>query len=125
MPWSSSSVALVLTVAVCGLAVLVLVILLRVLPLIHKPRVTVRPKPFPGVSTRVSSVPSVPAETASFSAAVHAADRSELLQARSRWEKLIEEALSNEELTTEQRESFVEEGRKRIAEISKQLEELS
>jgi Spy/CpxP family protein refolding chaperone len=67
---------------------------------------------------RVSRSPTVSAPS------IPAADRTELLQARSRWEQLVEEAESNEQLTPEQRQSFVEEGRKRIAEISKQLEEL-
>jgi len=57
-------------------------------------------------------------------ATIPAADRTELLQARSRWEQLVEEAESNEQLTPEQRQSFVQEGNKRIAEITKQLEEL-
>jgi hypothetical protein len=121
---AGSSAWLVFTVAVCGVAVFLLVVLLRILPLVHRPRVTGRVKPFQSTGTEMLRVPASPVSTTVSPPSIPAADRSELLQARSRWERLVEEAESNEQLTPEQRQSFVEEGRRRITEIGKQLEEL-
>jgi hypothetical protein len=119
---AASSVWPVFVVALCGVAVFLVVVLLRILPLIHKPRVTLRVYGKPTLPSarvlqkeegwRTGSPP-----------IIQQADRTELLQARSQWERLVEEAESNEQLTPEQRESFVDEGRKRIAEISNQLKQ--
>lgn len=121
---TDSSVWLFLVVALCGLATFIFVVFLRILPFVHKPRVTLRVKPFETTRADILSGPSSPASTAASAPSIHASDRTELLQAKSQWEQLIEEAESNDQLTPEQRKSFAEEGRKRIAEISKQLEEL-
>jgi hypothetical protein len=119
-----SSVWLVYVVALCGLAVFLLVVLLRILPFIHKPRVIlqVTGKP-PLLGAERLSVAAGPSDRTVPPPTIQQADRTEFLQARSQWERLVEEAKSNEQLTPEQRESFVQEGRKRIAEISKQLKE--
>jgi hypothetical protein len=120
----------VLMVTVCGVAVFILVVLWRIMPLIHKPRVILRDysKPPADLQSRTGAMPSVyPASTSAatvFASSVQpTVDPTELLQARSHWERLVEEAESNDQLTAEQRETFVEEGRRRIAEINSQLGE--
>jgi hypothetical protein len=122
----AGSNALVLGIAVSGLVVFMIVLLLRILPLIHKPRVTMRVtgKPPLSATPEIFGVPQsqtggIPGSAASMQSA---ADRTELVQAKSQWERLVQEAESNEQLTSEQRETFVEEARKRIGEINKQLE---
>jgi hypothetical protein len=121
---------LVLAVALCGVAVFLLVLLLRIYPLVHKPRVTRRVefKPLPDMST-VGTMESGPATGTIGSSGKGVVppvrqpmvDRGELLQAKSQWERLIQEAESNEQLTNEQRATFVAEARKNISEINRQL----
>lgn len=127
-----SSAGLVFAVAVCGVAVFLLVLLLRIMPLIHKPKVTrrvgVKPIPFRSTTDTMQSTGGTPSLTGMDvlpPIGRPIADRVELLQAKSQWERLVQEAESNEQLTPEQRESFVEEARKNIAEINKQLGEAS
>lgn len=132
----STGPSLVLTVAVCGVAVFLLILLLRIWPLIHRPRVTRRVgvKPMPSQST-FDTIRSGPADTTGTPSPSGTgvmppirqpmADRVELIQARSQWERLVQEAESNEQLTLEQRETFVEEAQKNIAEINRQLGETS
>jgi len=122
-----SSTWIVILVAACGIAAFLLVALWRLLPLMHKPRVVMRfaDKPVQYGGTWVSSGPSNPVGApASAPIGMQSTDRTELLQAKSQWERLIEEARANEHLAPDQRESFVEEGQRRISEINKQLTEL-
>ena len=121
---AGESVWLVLLVALCGLVVFIVIALWRVLPLIHKPRVTLHlaSKPFQITGAAMPGVSPSPVSGVTSPLGVHSADRAELLQARSQWERLVQEADSNDQLTSEQRESFVEEARRSLAQINKQLE---
>ena len=121
---AGESVWLVFLVALCGLVVFMVVVLWRILPLIHKPRVAIRlaSKPIQTIGMTVPSVSVSPVSAVASSLGVQSADRTELLQAKSQWERLIEEANSNDQLAPEQRESFVEEARRSLAGINKQLD---
>lgn len=122
---AGESVWLVFLVALCGLVVFVVVALWRVLPLIHKPRAYFRlaSKPIQTTGVATPGVSPTPVSAGTSRLGAQSGDRTELFQAKSQWERLIEEADSNDQLTTEQRESFVEEARRSLAEINKQLEE--
>lgn len=114
----------VLLAALCGLVVFIVVALWRIMPVLHKPRVTLRlaSKPIQTIGVVTPSVSPSTTGTATSSVGAHSADRTDLLQAKSQWERLIEEANSNDQLTSEQRESFVQEARRSLEEITKQLE---
>jgi hypothetical protein len=124
---AGESIWLIFLVALSGIVVFIVVAFWRILPLIHKPRATLRltGKPFQTTSVAIPGVSTSPVSGVASPLGVHSADRAELLQAKSQWERLIEEAESNEQLTVGQRESFVEEARRSLAEINKQLEEPS
>lgn len=121
---AGESVWLVFLVALCGLVVFIVIALWRVLPLIHKPRVTLHltSKPIQTVGVAMPSASASSVSGATSPLGVHSADRAELFQARSQWERLIQEADSNDQLTSEQRESFVQEARRSLEEINRQLE---
>ena len=121
---AGESVWLVFLVALCGLVVFIVMALWRVLPLIHKPRVTLHltSKPIQTMGVAMPSASASPVSRVTSPLGVHLADRAELLQAKSQWERLIQEAGSNDQLTSEQRESFVQEARRSLAEINRQLE---
>jgi hypothetical protein len=116
-----SGAGLVLAVAVGGVALFLLVLFLRMRPFIHRPKVTFRVEAKP--------VRTWPADTAQGPSGsdvlprirLPMTDHTELFQARSQWERLVQEAQSNEQLTSEQREAFIEEARKNIAKINTEL----
>ncbi len=119
------SSVLVLSVALVGIVVFMIVLLLRILPLIHKPRVVMRvsSKPLAASVLGASSIlQGQIGEIPRPSGTEVPSDRIELEQAKARWEQLIQEAESNEHLTPEQRRAFVDEAWKRIGEIGRQLE---
>jgi len=121
---AGESVWLLFLVALCGLMVFVVIALWRILPLVHKPSVTLRlaSKPFQTGGVATPSVAPNPVGPVTSPLGVHSGDRTELLQAKSQWERLIQEADSNNQLTSEQRESFVQEARRSLADINRQLE---
>lgn len=126
-----SNTSIIFMVALGGGVVFLLVVLWRtrmlwqVLLLIHKPKVIFRPSVKPvGTSTTAATDLPTPSRTGSISpSGKETHDQSELLQARSQWERLVEEAQSNDQLAPEQRKGFVEEARKRISEIDNQLKQ--
>jgi hypothetical protein len=121
---AGGSVWLVFLVALCGLVVFFVIALWRILPIVHKPSVTLRlaSKPFVTSGVATPSVAPNPVGPVTSPLGVHSADRTELLQAKSQWERLVQEADSNDQLTSEQRESFVQEARRSLADINRQLE---
>jgi len=121
---AGGNVWLAFLVALCGLVVFVVIALWRILPLVHKPSVTLRlaSKPFQTSGVATESVVPNPVGPVTSPPGVHSADRTELLQAKSQWERLIQEADSNDQLTPEQRESFVQEARRSLADINRHLE---
>jgi hypothetical protein len=125
-----SSGALLLAVTIVGVVIFFLVTVMRLRPLFHQPRIVRRvdtkPTAFasvvpvslggPPISGGVPSTPSSGTEVGS---------REELLAAKARWEDLIREAESNETLTSEQRQSFVDEARRSIREIEERFAKVS
>jgi len=133
MPFDSSILQVgtgawsIFVLAVLGAALLVVVAYLRMRPMLHTPKILGKYESKPAaIATPAPSIEyAVRAPTGVSTSQIEVtADKTELLQMKSRWEQLVTEAESNESLTTEQRQTFVEEGRKRIAEIDQRMAQI-
>jgi len=116
-----SSASLVLSVAVGGVVVFLLVLFLRMRTIIHRPKVTFRVETKPVLNWPADTAQGPSGSGVPPRIRPPMTDQTELLQARSQWERLVQEAQSNEQLTSEQREAFIEEARKNIAKINTEL----
>lgn len=111
-----------LLVTVMGAFVFLLVAYLRLKALLHTPRV-IGTKPSSGPVQIPTQIPVVQTTGAAYSGPPQTVglDSGELQQAKARWEDLIREAQTNESLTDDQRQSIIEEARKRVSDIDRSL----